>query len=416
MPGALDEIEAIGSRGGGMTGVPTGFADLDALTNGLHPGQMVVIAARPALGKALALSTPLPTPDGWTTMGEVRLGDLLIGADGRPVTVVAATEVMHDRPCYEVEFSDGEVIVADAQHQWLTWTRAARRYDAQVRGLQRNYTNPCRRRSSPPSRSRPRCAARPLDHRPNHAVQLASALELPEADLPIPPYALGVWARRRAHGWCAFYNRRPRDSRRGRGFWADGDQAARSAQLRHGPAHCTEDRRGTGLRRVRRELPAQERPSAYLRAGLWRKGEVLHAAGARTTVQPLRRAEGGAAAVGQGSATSAGCEHGSVQAELRTLGVLGNKHIPVQYLRASIAQRRELLAGLLDTDGTVTSSGSVQLAVTNQRLAEDVRELVLSLGYRCSMTTKRVRGRPEDVLHLLHGQLHHHGPGVPAAP
>jgi replicative DNA helicase len=52
MPGALDEIEAIGSRGGGMTGVPTGFADLDALTNGLHAGQMIVIAARPAIGKS----------------------------------------------------------------------------------------------------------------------------------------------------------------------------------------------------------------------------------------------------------------------------------------------------------------------------------------------------------------------------
>jgi replicative DNA helicase len=52
MPGALDEIEAIGSRGGTLTGVPTGFADLDSLTNGLHPGQMVVIAARPAIGKS----------------------------------------------------------------------------------------------------------------------------------------------------------------------------------------------------------------------------------------------------------------------------------------------------------------------------------------------------------------------------
>jgi replicative DNA helicase len=52
MPGALDEIEAIGSRGGALTGVPTGFADLDALTNGLHPGQMIIIAARPALGKS----------------------------------------------------------------------------------------------------------------------------------------------------------------------------------------------------------------------------------------------------------------------------------------------------------------------------------------------------------------------------
>ena len=52
MEGTLDEIEAIGSRGGEMIGVPTGFADLDALTNGLHPGQMIVLAARPAIGKS----------------------------------------------------------------------------------------------------------------------------------------------------------------------------------------------------------------------------------------------------------------------------------------------------------------------------------------------------------------------------
>ncbi|WP_019631638.1 replicative DNA helicase [Actinomadura atramentaria] len=120
MPDALDEIEAIGSRGGQMTGVPTGFADLDSLTNGLHSGQMIVVAARPAMGKALALDTPLPTPGGWTTMGAVRVGDHLIGADGRPTRVVAATEVMAGRPCYEVEFSDGERIIADAEHQWRT--------------------------------------------------------------------------------------------------------------------------------------------------------------------------------------------------------------------------------------------------------------------------------------------------------
>lgn len=52
MEGALDEIEAIGSRSGEMTGVPTGFTDFDSLTNGLHPGQMIVIAARPAMGKS----------------------------------------------------------------------------------------------------------------------------------------------------------------------------------------------------------------------------------------------------------------------------------------------------------------------------------------------------------------------------
>src|SRR5262249_40667192 len=87
--------------------------------------------------------------------------------------------------------------------------------------------------------------------------------------------------------------------------------------------------------------------------------------------------------------------YGTVQAVLRTLGVLGNKHIPPGYLRGSEAQRRALLAGILDTDGTVTSTGSIQLAVTSRELAEGVRELVLSLGYRCSMSTKRVKGRSE---------------------
>lgn len=52
MEATLDEIEAISNRGGEMTGVPTGFADLDELTNGLHGGQMVIIAARPAMGKS----------------------------------------------------------------------------------------------------------------------------------------------------------------------------------------------------------------------------------------------------------------------------------------------------------------------------------------------------------------------------
>jgi replicative DNA helicase len=49
---AIDEIEAAKGRDGSMTGVPTGFSELDELTNGLHPGQLIIIAARPALGKS----------------------------------------------------------------------------------------------------------------------------------------------------------------------------------------------------------------------------------------------------------------------------------------------------------------------------------------------------------------------------
>jgi replicative DNA helicase len=188
MPGALDEIEAIGSRGGQMVGVPTGFTDLDALTNGLHPGQMVIIAARPAIGKALALDTPLPTPGGWTTMGEVRVGDELLGADGRPTTVTAATPVLRDRTCYEVEFNDGTVIVADAAHQWLTETRAERRA-----GRDDSFGEQGRRASVKTTREIAdtlRCAT--SDHRLNHSVPVARPARLDQADLPRSPYALGA--------------------------------------------------------------------------------------------------------------------------------------------------------------------------------------------------------------------------------
>jgi replicative DNA helicase len=49
---AMDEIERAQSRGGDMVGVPTGFTELDELTHGLHPGQLIIVAARPAVGKS----------------------------------------------------------------------------------------------------------------------------------------------------------------------------------------------------------------------------------------------------------------------------------------------------------------------------------------------------------------------------
>ena len=171
---AFDEIEAMGSRGTELYGVPTGFRELDELTNGLHPGQLIVVAGRPAMGKALALDTPLVTPTGWTTMGQVRVGDQLIGADGRPTTVVAATGVMQHRPCYRVSFSDGSDIVADAQHQWLTDWRGVGRAVRTTEQIAQSTGGP---------------TGVPL-----HAVANTAPLVLPDdADVPVPPYLLGVW-------------------------------------------------------------------------------------------------------------------------------------------------------------------------------------------------------------------------------
>jgi replicative DNA helicase len=50
----LDEIESVSHRGGGLTGIPTGFADLDRLLNGFSAGQLIIVAGRPGLGKSTA--------------------------------------------------------------------------------------------------------------------------------------------------------------------------------------------------------------------------------------------------------------------------------------------------------------------------------------------------------------------------
>ncbi|GLX01059.1 replicative DNA helicase [Microtetraspora sp. NBRC 16547] len=327
MPGALDEIEAIGSRGGQMVGVPTGFQDLDALTNGLHPGQMIVVAARPAIGKALALDTPLPTPDGWTTMGEVKVGDYLIGADGKPTRVVAATGIMHGRPCYEVEFSDGTVITADAQHQWLTDTRASRKSAQAAASGYNRYRN---QKTFAEVRTTEEIAAtlwcNTADKRLNHTVVNARPLDLPDRDLLIPPYTLGVWL---------------------------------------GDGHSDSARFTTGDPEIAEHVAAEGRPDC---------------GGPSSGLRQCRECRN---------------DHGTMNARLRKLGVLGNKHIPGEYLRASEAQRRALLAGLLDTDGYINAAGTAQFAVTNRRLAEDTWELILSLGYKATWTSKEVSGRTE---------------------
>jgi replicative DNA helicase len=87
---AFDEIEAAQGRGGEMVGVPTGFVELDDLTNGLHPGQLIILAARPALGKSTlgldfarsaAIENDLPTIIFSLEMGRSEIAMRLLSAE-----------------------------------------------------------------------------------------------------------------------------------------------------------------------------------------------------------------------------------------------------------------------------------------------------------------------------------------------
>ena len=121
---AIDEIESAKNRDGSMTGVPTGFAELDELTNGLHAGQLIIVAARPALGKstlaldfarAAAIKHNMPTIFFSLEMGRSEIAMRLLSAeasvplqsmrkgtvDNRDWTTIAATRGrINDAPLY----------------------------------------------------------------------------------------------------------------------------------------------------------------------------------------------------------------------------------------------------------------------------------------------------------------------------
>lgn len=283
----------------------------------------LVLAGR-GFGKALALDTPIPTPAGWTTMGGIRAGDTVFDERGRPTEVLAAYPVLFNRPCYSVRFDDGAEIVADAEHLWLTWDKAARKAHGRA-------TNP---------RSGPRVVttadiSRTLmagGRERNHSIDIAGPLQCAEADLPIDPYVFGLWL-------------------------GDGDSAG--ATLTCGAQDAAEifaEVRGRGEDvRLLRQSDLMTR-----RALIGRRPRVRDDLGRMAA-------------------------NGSLSSRLRALGVLKNKHVPAAYLRASTDQRRDLLAGLMDSDGYVSDGGHAEFVSMRKTLADAVFELAISLGHKATL-------------------------------
>lgn len=155
------------------------------------PGDRVMISVSPQEGKALDTATPILTTAGWSTMGEVRVGDEVFHPDGHPTAVTEAHPVRHDRPCYRVTTTDGRSVVVDGEHLWTVQDRS-RRGSAGQPALRETVTTD-------------ELLARGLltenGRRANGSPHRAYRFKLPQqheivakpVGLPIDPYLLGVW-------------------------------------------------------------------------------------------------------------------------------------------------------------------------------------------------------------------------------
>ncbi|MEO9137306.1 MAG: replicative DNA helicase [Casimicrobiaceae bacterium] len=115
----VERIETLYNRDdpSDVTGVPTGFADLDKMTSGFQPGDLIVVAGRPSMGKAQPLDAHVRTLSGWKPMGDLRVSEALASIDGAP-SFVGGIFPQGERQVYRVTFSDGRSCECCAEHLW----------------------------------------------------------------------------------------------------------------------------------------------------------------------------------------------------------------------------------------------------------------------------------------------------------
>src|SRR5208283_3048955 len=135
------------------------------------------------LGKRLNIETPIPSPSGWTTMGDLKVGDWVFDASGKPTQVLYVSPILLAEDTYDVEFSDGSIIHADAEHLWKTSTFNERRATSRSKKHTKTTTGIRTTKQILDTITKKR-----NPNQANHSVALALPLLYSEKELPIDPY------------------------------------------------------------------------------------------------------------------------------------------------------------------------------------------------------------------------------------
>lgn len=290
----------------------------------------------------LAISMPVATPNGWVQIGDLQLGDLVFSEKGQVTEVIDISDYASS-PTWEISYTDGSSVRCDDQHLWKV-----RRIGSDAKGEWRVMSlNEMRTQKtigmkgngkgvSPGQRITATCSPEEkpwLDSKgyARYYIPVTEPVQYPEKELLIDPYLLGVLI--------------------GDGSLSSGNLTITSADSEL-------------IERCAQLLPKDytfKKASKYDYRISHVKGSLFCG-----TPNPVKR-------------------------NLEKLGLYGktsvSKFIPKEYLFSSVADREALLQGLLDTDGTVSSSGSVSFCTTSQQLVDNIIELVQSLG---GIATRRI--------------------------
>jgi replicative DNA helicase len=314
----FEHLETIHGQDSGITGVPSGFPRLDDLTSGWQASDLIIIAARPSMGKCLGKGTPVMMYDGRTKpVEQVEVGDRLMGDNGTPRTVQSLARGRE--PMYWVRQQQGMDYRVNESHilSLKKSCRDGKRERGSVTDISvRNYLDQS-------------------DTWKDDNKGFKGAAAFPEQPVPLDPYFLGLWL---GHGTS--------------------DTA---------PIYTTDEEVIAALQKI-----VDQRGDPFSVSDEHRRCPAYLAKSRTRGTAPTKDA---------------------VQASLRALGVLNEKHIPQPYLGNSREKRLRLLAGLIDSNGHLNDGygGPYEITQSNEQLARDIKFLCDTLGYRTSLTQKTGR-------------------------
>ena len=277
-----------------------------AVENGESP--RLLLMCPPRMGKQLADKTPVPTPNGWTTHGELKPGDEVFHPTGRTVRVLAVSEKTPSD--VEVRFSDGSSYLCHENHEWVLYNRARQVWQTIETGhFLKNTRFGVRKQVTSGGRS-------------SYQLPTVGPLQYESSNFTMHPYVLGAWLGDGSSGKPCITG-------------AEGDGAIIDKVVDLGYPVSTVCEHSTT------------------------KVLTTYFSGTPKTDWP-----------------------GRMTRELQELGVYLTKRIPDNYQRLTVELRLELLAGLIDTDGTTDKNSRVTFTTVSHELAEDVHELCTGLGFR----------------------------------
>lgn len=296
--------------------------------------QEILLLISRKCGKALALDTPIPTPDGWKQMKDIGIGSMVFGKDGKPAEVIAESPIF-EKPMYRIAFEDGTYIDASEDHIWTVQTKTSRN-TSKRKPLVRKRTKPYLEGSEGWYNITTADMVKDFAHKRKdgkgteykYRVPMQDAVEYPRKHLPVDPYTLGVWL----GDGCKNYT----------GITCGDEDLDEMIKLLTEEGHCC-------------HVTSSEKRASIV----W----IDTDASQRRENKTLKG--------------------------LKALKVFKNKHIPKICLESSIDQRLALLQGLMDTDGTCAKNGECEFTQKSKELAEQFIELVRSLGLKATIRSKR---------------------------